>query len=147
MKMVCRLSTDSLLKLKRSIKMSDESLVKPIKMGAIKKIGLSARREEARKAAASIKPEECLNRLGLIFDDSGSMEGQPLDDAKKAVEGFTASCNPFDTSIAVYPMNVAAKPLTIDYTMANLFVGGIRATGGTPLFTTMINMITDESIT
>lgn len=124
-----------------------EDLVKPIKLGAIKKIGLSARREEARKAAAEIKPDECANRLGLIFDDSGSMMGQPIQDAHKAVEGFTAACNPFDTSIAVYPMNEPCKPLTIDYSLINIFVNGINATGGTPLYTTMINMISDENIT
>lgn len=90
------------------------------------------------------------NRLGMIFDDSGSMGNGPdskLEHAKTAVKNFTASCNMFDTSIAIYPLNLDGKPLTIDYDLLNLYVNGIACTGYTPLYSKLDELISRENIT
>jgi Mg-chelatase subunit ChlD len=74
------------------------------------------------------------NKLAIVFDDSGSMSGQPIKDAHSGVRGFTNQCIPTETSIAVYPLNDDPKPLTCNYDLLNMAVSGIRATGGTPLY-------------
>jgi hypothetical protein len=58
-----------------------------------------------------------------------------------AIRSFTSSCNPQDTSIAVYPLNASKKPLTCDFDLVNAYVGGIWATGGTPIYTTLKNLV------
>jgi uncharacterized LabA/DUF88 family protein len=52
-----------------------------------------------------------------------------------------------ETSIAVYPLNVEAKPLTCDYDLLNMYVLGIKATGGTPLYGALRDLIEKEDIT
>jgi len=112
-------------------------------------MGISGARRAAQAKLAEIKPEECPHRLGLEFDDSGSMSGQPLRDAITAVQNFLTSCSPLETSVAVYPMNKEPKALTNDYNLINLFVGSFRDAelGGTPLYATLINMLKDGQIT
>lgn len=108
------------------------------------KFGMAAKREAAQKKLAEINPTECPNRLGIIFDESGSMSGQPLDDAKNAVKNFTASCNQFDTSIAIYPLGAKdkielIKHLTVDYDLLNLYVSSLSLNDiGTPLYQVMM---------
>jgi len=104
---------------------------------------IRANRQAAREAMKDVNPLTCENRLGLEFDDSGSMSGQPLEDAKNAVRNFTTSCRPQDTSIAVYPMNQESKPLTNDYDLINLYVGGLQIKGNTPLYTCLSRMLDD----
>jgi hypothetical protein len=126
----------------------NNSLVKPLKppMGGLKK-GIALNRQTYEQKMKEIDPTTVPNRLGLVFDDSGSMMGQAINDAHTAVKGFTASCNPLDTSITVYPLNLAPKPLTCDYDMLNLYVNGIEATGGTPIYGVLDNLISMEKIT
>lgn len=123
--------------------MTDDNnkLAKPISFGP-KKFGLAAEREKAAKVLASVDPLTVKNRLAIEFDDSGSMQGEPLQNAKLAVRNFTASCDARETSIAVYPMNQEKKELTNDYNLINLYVTSLQAsTGGTPLFTKMIELL------
>lgn len=115
-------------------------------MGGLSK-GIRANRQQAEQKLNEIDPTKVPNRLGLVFDDSGSMAGKAIEDAHSAVKNFTASCNFTDTSICLYPLNIEPKPLTIDYDVLNMFVTGIGATGGTPLYTILLKMIETESIT
>jgi hypothetical protein len=125
--------------------MSDNLVIKP-KMPSFKK-GIAANRENAEKQIKEIDPSTVTNRLGLIFDDSGSMSGESISNAHSAVKNFTLSCNFTDTSIAIYPLNKNPKPLTCDYDLINLFVMGIGADGSTPIYTKLLEMIEKESIT
>ncbi len=110
---------------------------------------LAARRAQVEQKLKEINPLECPHRLGLIFDDSGSMTGEPLKNAKTAVQNFTNSCNPLETSIALYPMNGIKRSLTIDYTSLNILVMGIddRNLGGTPLYNALDQLLIHEDIT
>jgi len=120
----------------------------PIKppIGGLKK-GILANKSEHDKYMASIDPKTVSNRLGLVIDDSGSMGDDGMDNAHKAVQGFTANCDMKDTSIAVYPLNANSKSLVCDFDLVNLYVNGLRATGGTPIYTVLEKLITNESIT
>jgi Mg-chelatase subunit ChlD len=127
--------------------MSEETALKiPIKppMGGLKK-GILANKAEHDAHMASIDPKTVPNRLGLVIDDSGSMGS--MDNAHKAVQGFTANCNMRDTNIAVYPLNKESKHLVCDYDLVNLYVSGLQATGGTPIYKILENLITEENIT
>jgi hypothetical protein len=119
--------------------------VKP-KMPSFKK-GIAANREQAEATLKTIDPKTVPNRLGLVFDDSGSMSGDKITNAHSAVKNFTMSCDYTTTSISLYPLNIDPKPLTVDYDLLNLFVMGIKADGGTPLYGKLDAMITNESIT
>jgi|SRR5580765_390382 len=99
-----------------------------------KKYGIAAKREAAQKKIAELNPLDMANKLAIVFDDSGSMNGQKIRDAHDGVRGFTNQCIPTETSLAVYPLNDDYKPLTCNYDLLNLAVSSIRATGGTPLY-------------
>jgi hypothetical protein len=126
--------------------MSETNLTVKPKMPSFKK-GIALAREQAENTISSIDPTKVPNRLGLVFDDSGSMGGKSIEDAHTAVKNFTNSCNFNDTSIAIYPLNKDKKPLTIDYDLLNLYVMGILADGGTPLYHKLLEMIENENMT
>lgn len=108
---------------------------------------LSNKRRQAQDKLSEINPQDCPHRLGIEFDDSGSMGGQAIKDAQSAVSNFLASCNALETSVCIYPMNKGAKPLSNDYSLINLFIQGINATGGTPLYTVLMKMLQEASLT
>lgn len=111
-------------------------------------MGISGARRAAQARLAETKPEDCPHRLGLIFDDSGSMGGDPIKDAISAVASFLSSCSPLETSVTIYPMNKDSKPLTNDYPLINMFVTSLNHNlGGTPLYSTLIRMLNETSIT
>jgi hypothetical protein len=125
--------------------MSNE-LTPTVKIGSlIKKVGIQGARDESRKRMAEVKPEECINRYAIGYDDSGSMMGS-MQDAAKAVAGFLGACSPLETSVAVYPYNMESKGLTNIFDMVNAFVQGIKATGSTPLWLILARML-DAPIT
>ncbi len=114
--------------------------------------GIAATRFNNEQTIKQTDPTTVPNRIGMIFDDSGSMGSREYTDSKisnahTAVKNFTASCNMNDTSIAIYPLNMEPKPLTIDYDILNMWVLGLTGTGGTPLYTTLLKLIDNENIT
>lgn len=116
------------------------------------KRGIMSNIAQAEKTIKESDPLSVPNRLGLVFDDSGSMrdtdfDGPKISNAHTAVKNFTTSCNFTDTSICLYPLNKEGKTLTLDYDLLNIFVMGITASGNTPLYTTLKKMIEKESIT
>lgn len=114
-----------------------------------KKYGIGAQKEQARKMLEELDPKTMPTKLAIVFDDSGSMASQnekgdktKIEDAKSGIRNFSAQCNPRDTALAVYPLNVDPKPLTCNFDLLNLLVASIGATGGTPLYgktTEMLN--------
>jgi Mg-chelatase subunit ChlD len=128
--------------------MSDENALKiPTKPPIGLKRGIGAARATFENTMKNIDPKTVPNRIGIVLDDSGSMGHDGMENAHKAVKGFTNSCNMTDTSIAIYPLNKEAKPLISDYDILNAYVSGIGATGGTPLYTKLDQMIKEEEIT
>ena len=111
-------------------------------------IGLAGRRKQVEEKLKDINPAELPNRIGLIFDDSGSMSGEPLANAKLAVQNFTNNCNKMETSLCLYPMNGVPRSLTIDYTSLNVLVMGINDHDlrGTPLYTVLKKLLDNEDI-
>ncbi len=128
--------------------MNDKLTINPQKppIGGFRK-GIAANRDNFERTLKSIDPNTVPNRLGLIIDDSGSMGQDGMENAHTAIKSFTQSCNHTDTSIAVYPINAANKPLTCDYDLVNLYVNGIWATGGTELYSKLKELIEKENIT
>ena len=115
-------------------------------MGGLKK-GILANQANYKEAMRSVDPLTVPNRLGLVLDDSTSMGTEGMDNAHKAVKGFTDSCNALETSIAVYPLTKESKALTCDYDLLNMYVLGIGPTGGTPLYGTLQKLIVEQKIT
>jgi hypothetical protein len=122
------------------------SLTTKPKMPSFKR-GIAATRFENEQKLKEVKPSEVPNRLGIIFDDSSSMSGEKIEDAYVAIRNFTNSCNQLDTSIAFYPMNASPRDLTIDYDVLNMYVQSIGASGGTPLYTKLRELIENVEIT
>ena len=88
--------------------------------------------------STEVRPREIL----CVLDCSGSMDGQPLDLARRAAEKLLASLQPTDQFNVVYFSESAQgfRPSPVPATPANLsaginFVRGLRANGGTEMMT------------
>jgi Mg-chelatase subunit ChlD len=128
-----------------------------------KPVGLAAAQVAAKNKPELAKKEEfkpidmkdATNKIGIVFDDSGSMSGQPILDAHAACEEFVKNCNPTNTALSVYPMNadtsytgsIQTIKLTTDLIAVIKAVKQIRATGGTPLYETLLEMLEKEELT
>lgn len=123
----------------------------------IKPVGLAARRAEAvakgepRIDSIEAPANTATHRIGIEFDNSGSMYGNKITDAHEGVEEFIRNCDPNNTAVAVHPMDEQeAQPkfsLTRKlYTVAQ-GVKSYRPTGGTPLFQTLEDMLAEEPLT
>lgn len=107
-----------------------------------KKVGLAAKLEETK---ITFDPHKMEHRIGLIADDSGSMGGQPIEDAKTAIGEFLHACSPQNTAVALYGFSERRKwKLTVDLVTLDVLKNDFRADQGTPLFTTMEKMIKDN---
>lgn len=95
-------------------------------------------------------PANASKKIRLIFDDSGSMSGQKIQDAHEGTIEFMRNCQINDTAVAIHPMNYGRKGsfytedgqtdltrLTTNLPALSVLVRDIRATGGTPLFHTL----------
>ncbi len=103
---------------------------------------------ELSKAAEDftfLTPEKATEVLDIVFDNSGSMRGQLLEDAKNGVMEFMQACTPNETALRIVPINndlysmtkVDSK-FTCDLPMlAGTVLDKIHAEGGTPLYSTI----------
>lgn len=94
--------------------------------------GIAARRQTAPQVETDVT--KFPNRISLIFDDSGSMCGSAIEDAKQGVSAWLQQLNPNDTGVAIVPL--CAEPQKMINNMAQLmmYATGLKATGGTPIF-------------
>lgn len=140
--------------------MSDNELVKtqPKPSFKVKAVGLAAKKQalaEKQRAEGKItefdgKPEDATHRIGIIFDDSGSMAGSKIEDAHAGVEEFLRCCDPRNTSVAVYPMNHTYNSIVLLTTKLYSVAQGVKtitAAGGTPMFDTAAKMLGYEKLT
>jgi hypothetical protein len=120
----------------------------PFRVGAVK-TGLAARRAAANpNTPIEVNPAELEHRIGIVFDDSGSMCGDKIIDARAGVEEFLRSCEPNKTSVAVYPMCSEHFPLTANLPALAILTSKIQALGGsTPLLRTLTKMRSDNNLT
>lgn len=124
---------------------TDTSLASPIKIQT-KKVGLAARRAEA--ISTVVDADKMPNRIGIIFDDSGSMGGDKIDQAKKATKSFLQVCNPNDTAVTLHGFSPHRRyKLNTDFPSVALLAEQFEADQGTPLHTSMANMLASEPIT
>jgi hypothetical protein len=106
------------------------------------------------RAKSFISPSEAPDRLRIIFDNSGSMDGPKLDAAKQGVVEFLKNCTPNATAVAVHllnpkgaydykencalslPKNIESATLTSDIILlaSEITEPSVEATGGTPLY-------------
>lgn len=104
-------------------------------------VGVRGLRRAAQAELLKINPEDCKNRYAIGFDDSGSMSGEAIQNAKIGVSNFLTSCNPKETSVSVFCFSHKEIPLTVDYNSVNVAVGALQATASTPLFHTVDSMV------
>jgi uncharacterized protein YegL len=112
----------------------------------MKKFGIAARLENAALATTE-DASKLPNRLGIVFDDSGSMSGEPIQKAHEGIDAFVKNCNKYDTALALYPLNAVYKSLTTNYADIAMYGMSIPATGGTPLYATLRELLSKEPIT
>ncbi len=98
-------------------------------------------------------PATCTERIRIIFDDSGSMEGAKLTGAKSGVIEFLRNCIPGQTAVAVHLMNANSQreidPLLKRGTLSSDLIQiasavdspALRASGGTSLFPTLLEAL------
>lgn len=132
---------------------SNKLVFKPV--GASKEAALKAAREAAAAAKAVnqhalIKygpPEGMKDRLGLIFDDSGSMQSY-INQVKDAHVEFFRNCTPNQTAAWVRMLcasNPALEKLNSNLIeLADLVTNAKVGLGGTPLFTKMLEGLNSE---
>lgn len=128
--------------------MTENSLQKTHKLPAFGlKKGIAANAHAYEQKVKSIDPQKVPNRLALVLDDSMSMGENGMKDAHSAIEAFVVNCNYEDTSIAVYPLNKEPKTLISDYSLVTLYSNTIWASGGTPIYFKLSELIDTENIT
>ena len=110
--------------------------------------------EGSELSAPAVKPITYLavsdpaikDRLGIVFDDSGSMCGSLIQEAKDGVVDFLRNLVPNQTASAVYGMNGIRFKLetNIPYIAGKIYE--FEAEGSTPLVSTTIQMLRDNSL-
>lgn len=124
--------------------MSEEKnkLAIPVKLGTTNapSWGLKGKLQTAAASGATLdNVSAAKERIIIVADDSGSMDGLPMEQQKKAIAAFLGVCNPSDTAVGVTPMNrerinlTMIHPIILSKTAAWPINGG----GGTPTFGTL----------
>lgn len=115
----------------------------------MKPTGLAAKVAAAKNSEISktFDPMSFPNRIGLIIDDSGSMGNIGMQKVHEGIDAFCKNCNYGSDALAIYPLNAEAKPLTNDLALVAIFGQTLEATGGTPLYEKLVEMLSKEPIT
>lgn len=114
--------------------------------------GLAARKAAAAQAnqlANIVIPktaEEMENRIGIVFDESGSM-ARALQTAKDGCVEFLRSCTKDQTAVCVYPLSGEPLELSGNLPAISLLVGNIHIGGSTPLVRTLRRMLNSNRLT
>jgi len=143
--------------------MSDELSIRPggFKVGGAIKIGDSTQKLTglaARKAAALAQAgiqevaapktaAQMEHRIGIIFDDSGSMQHAQREDAKAGCEEFLRSCEKDNTAVAVYPLASEPIQLCSNLPAVAIMIRGISEAGRTPIVSKTKKMLLKNNLT
>lgn len=125
--------------------MSDEKsnkLTVPVKFGTstLPSFGLKAKLQSAIASGTTLdNTANAKERIIIVADDSGSMDGLPMQQQKKAIAAFLGVCNPTDTAVGITPMNRERINLTLVHPMILAKTAGWPDYGGgsTPTFKTL----------
>lgn len=110
---------------------------------AAKKAAILAEKGETME----VQPHQMKHRIGIVFDDSSSMEGEQITDAIEGVEEFLRSCAPNETAVAIQPLNKDGLHLNSNLPAVAIYVKGMRATGNTPMIRQTLEMLTANNLT
>lgn len=124
--------------------MTDKLATTPKLNLGFKKVGFSATRSLVAEQLKTIDPLTVKNRIAIEMDDSGSMGEAGMKEAHNAINAFLSVCSPLDTSVSIIPMNKEGASLTCDYGALRAFAVNIRATGGTPLYSTAMKCLSQD---
>lgn len=125
--------------------MSDEKsnkLTVPVKLGTstLPSFGLKSKLQTAAAQGTTLdNMANAKERIIIVADDSGSMDGLPMQQQKKAIAAFLGVCNPIDTAVGITPMNRERINLTLVHPMILAKTSGWpdHGGGGTPTFKTL----------
>ena len=112
--------------------------------------GLAARKAQLASELGlpqELKPGQMEHRIGIVFDDSGSMRPDMIEDAHVGCEEFLRYCEPNKTAVCLYPMNADVLSLSTNLPALAVLINGIRATGGTPLIQKLSKMLRENKLT
>lgn len=76
-------------------------------------------------------------KIRIIFDDSGSMDGQKIEDARQGCIEFLRNCEINKVACAIHPINMDALDMETNLPELAELIKHIHATGETPLYTTL----------
>lgn len=106
-----------------------------------------AKAELAKEGVIIIDPAEMQHRIGIVFDDSISMGYEQNQDAIAGTEEFLRSCVQNETAVAIKPLNMDGLQLNSNLPAVAIYVKGIESTGGTPLVTSLRDMLIQNNLT
>ena len=112
--------------------------------------GLAARKAQLASELGlpqELKPGQMEHRIGIVFDDSGSMRPDMIEDAHVGCEEFLRYCEPNKTAVCVYPMNADELSLSTNLPALAVLIKSIHATGGTPLIQKLSKMLRANKLT
>jgi Mg-chelatase subunit ChlD len=108
------------------------------------------RNNNIRKAEEEFKfilPHLAKEAVVIVFDDSGSMDHQKIQDARDGVTEFMRECVPNETAVKIAPLNEVEISFSCNLPSLALQVVKIHASGGTPLYeVTQRNMYQDGEV-
>lgn len=122
--------------------MADEKsnkLTVPVKLGTstLPSFGLKSKLQSAAAQGTTLdNTAQAKERIIIVADDSGSMDGLPMQQQKKAIAAFLGVCNPTDTAVGITPMNRERINLTLIHPIILSKTSGWPDYdgGGTPMF-------------
>jgi Mg-chelatase subunit ChlD len=90
--------------------------------------------DSATPKSLYVEVKDARKRYRIIFDDSGSMAGSKLADAKAGTIEFLKNCTPNDTAVGIHPLNMEAIPMDTNLPVLAKLIETIQDSGGTPGF-------------
>lgn len=102
------------------------------------------RAQDRRSSKGFVEPEKAKDIIKILFDDSGSMAGQKLADAKAGSIEFMRNCGINQVAIGIYPFNAEAIKPDTDLPDVGALTQHIKATGSTPMFETLESAMKEE---
>lgn len=130
-------------------KEQSNKLTVPVKLGTSNApaFGLKSKLNEARAQGTTLdNTANAKEKIIIVADDSGSMDGEPMQQQKKAIEAFLGVCNPLDTAVGITPMNRERINLTMIYPLllSKVTSWPLHDGGGTPMFKSLENALSQQ---
>lgn len=100
--------------------------------------------QDRRSTKGFVEPEKAKDIIKILFDDSGSMAGQKLADAKAGSVEFMRNCQINQVALGIYPFNTEAIAPDTDLPDVGALTQHIKATGSTPMFETLEHAMREE---